>query len=253
VNLPADIPEFVRQDLERLGVQLGEEVLTRLSRYLDLLLETNRQFNLTAVRDRDEAWRRHIIDSLTTVPVVEALASGGGGGGTFPGAGAMIDVGSGGGLPGVPVALALPLWRVTLLEATQKKARFLERCVKEVPLPGARVAAQRAELAGQDTTHRQQYDVAICRAIGPMSELLEYLLPLVKVGGRVLAMKGPKVEMELEQAGDALALLGGGELEIRSAYPESFHMDAVIVSITKDRPTPRQFPRAPGMPRLQPL
>lgn len=237
------IPDFVRDDLARLGIEVPAEMLERLARYLDLLLEANQSINLTAVRERDAAWRRHIVDSLTLLPLLEDL----------PEDAAVIDVGSGGGLPGVPVAITRPDLRVTLLEATGKKARFLDRCVAEVPLPGCRVLALRAETAGQDPNHRQSYDAAICRAVGPMSELLEYALPLVRVGGRVLAMKGPSVPAELEKAADALAVLGAGELQVVEAYPEGFGLDTVVVSIAKDQPTPREFPRSPGTPRHEPL
>ncbi len=217
--------------------------LNVLSRYLGLLFEANQQFNLTAIRDLHEAWQRHLLDSLTLLPVLADCAAGS----------RVIDVGSGGGLPGVPVAITRGDLRVTLLEATGKKARFLERCVKALPLPGASVVCERAETAGQSPAHRQRYDVAVCRAVGPLSELLEYTLPLVKVGGQVLAMKGPRVEAELAAAGDALLTLGAGELEILPAYPESFGMDTVIVRIEKANPTPREYPRAPGMPRQSPL
>ena len=237
------IPDFVRTDLARLHLEVSEPELGQLARYLDLLLETNEQFNLTSVRDRDQAWRRHVLDSLTLLPHLADLAEGAG----------VIDVGSGGGQPGVPVAITQPRLRITLLEATGKKARFLERCVRELGLTQTRVVTARAELAGQDRAHRQKYDVAVCRALGPMREVLEYLLPLVRIGGEALAMKGPTVAAEMELAGNAMAVLGGGELEIVPAYPDGFAMDAVIVAVAKAQATPRAYPRPPGTPRHQPL
>jgi 16S rRNA (guanine527-N7)-methyltransferase len=165
----------------------------------------------------------------------------------------LIDVGSGGGLPGVPLAIARPDIKVTLLEATGKKADFLRRCVAELPLPNARVVNDRAENAGQDKTHRQAYDVVVCRAIGPMREILEYTLPLLRVGGMLLAMKGPKAEQELAEAADALDILGAGDLKVFDAWPEGADQNTVIVSILKDRPTPREYPRKPGVPRQTPL
>ncbi len=240
------IPEFVTQELATIDVVLGPRQLELLGRYLDLLLETNKQFNLTAIKDADAAWRRHIIDSLTLLPGLADVES----------ASRVIDVGSGGGLPGIPVAIARPDLSVTLLEATGKKARFLERCAAELPLPNVAVLNLRAESAGRDRDHRERYDVVICRAVGPMAELLEYTLPLVAVGGRLLAMKGPSVERELDAAGDALAILGAGELQVIEAYPPTSQgpaADALIVSVSKENPTPRLYPRAPGMPRQEPL
>ena len=237
------MPAFVHDDLQRLGISLQAGTLDRLAVYLDLLLETNKQFNLTAVREVDEAWRRHIIDSLTLLAGLESLAQNA----------RALDVGSGGGLPGIPIAIARPDLHVTLLESTGKKARFLESCLKTLPLANARAVHDRAETVGRDPAHRQQYDLVMCRAIGPMNVLLELALPLVKVGGRLLTMKGPKVQAELAEASDALQILGGGELAVIDAYPDEFDMDTVVISIIKDRPTPTDFPRLPGVPKHSPL
>jgi len=238
-----EIPDFVRADLLQLDIALNDEALQRLGRYLQLLLEANRRFNLTAVREPEAAWRRHIIDSLTVLPGLEPLA---------PGAG-VIDVGSGGGLPGIPLAIARPELSMTLLEATGKKAKFLQSCITDVPLANVQVVNARAEQAGQDEAHRERYDAVVCRAVGPMRELLEYTLPLARLGGVLLAMKGPSVEGELADAGDALDILGAGEIEVYGAYPDEFGQDTVIVQVGKDRPTPAKYPRAAGLPRQMPL
>jgi len=239
------LPAHVRDSLERMGGEqwINDHAAAQLSAYLDLLLEANKKFNLTAVRDRDQAWQKLIVDSLTLLPGLEDLPDGA----------KLIDVGSGGGVPGIPVAVALPNLRVTLLEVTGKKARFLEDCVSKLELASVRVVQERAETLGQYPAHRQAYDVAVCRAVGPMSRILEYMLPLVRVGGRVLAMKGPKLEQELDQAGDALAILGGGEVQVFDAYPDGFDQETVIVQVIKDRPTPGEYPRPPGVPKLSPL
>ena len=151
----------------------------------------------------------------------------------------------------MPLAIVLPALRFTLIEATGKKARFIEQAA--ATLDNVNVVAQRAEDVGQDAHHRQQYDAAICRAVGPMRELLEYTLPLVKVGGILLAMKGPSVEDELELAGDALQTLGGGDVQLIDAYPDGFDIRTVIVGVVKARSTPKDYPRRPGVPRQDPL
>lgn len=239
----SSIPPFVADDLRRMELTLDPAQLAQLAAYLDHLLEVNQRINLTGIRDRDEAWRRHVIDSLTLLPGLEALPTGT----------RIIDVGSGGGLPGIPIAIARPDLAVTLSEATGKKAKFLEECTARLGLANVTVLNARAEHLGQDPLHRQGYDVAACRALGPMRELLEYTLPLVKVGGFLLAMKGPSVEAELEAAGDAMDKLGGGEIAVYEAYPDGFDNRSLIVRIDKDRPTPRSYPRAPGTPRQSPL
>ncbi|MCC6581679.1 MAG: 16S rRNA (guanine(527)-N(7))-methyltransferase RsmG [Phycisphaeraceae bacterium] len=238
-----NIPPFVHTDLERLGIEIEPDALAQLAAYLEHLLDVNKQFNLTAIRDPDEAWRKHILDSLTLLPAMIDAAEGH----------RVIDVGSGGGLPGLPLAVCRPDLAFTLLEATGKKARFLQETAKLLNLSHVSVVNDRAEIAGRDPQHRQQYDLAVCRALGPMRELLEYTLPLVKVGGQVLAMKGPSVEQELPDAGDALHLLGGGDIQIAEAYPPDFDHQGVIVLVTKTQETPEAYPRRPGVPRQSPL
>ncbi len=237
------IPDFVHADLEALGFDAPDQTLDRLAAFLGLLLDANARMNLTAVREPDAAWRRLIIDSLTVLPGLDHLGE----------AGRVIDIGSGGGLPGVPLAIARPDLGVTLLESTGKKTAFHREAIAALGLTNVTSVQERAETLGQDPTHRQRYDAAVSRAVGAMPEVLEYSLPLVKVGGRVLAMKGPKAAEELERSGDALALLGAGDLQVFDAYPESFDNELVIVSIIKDRPTPKAYPRAPGTPHRCPL
>jgi len=237
------IPTFVNDDLTKLGIEVPPEMLEQLRAYLEHLLEVNQTMNLTAVRDADAAWRRLIIDSLTLLPAMADVAEDA----------RIVDVGSGGGLPGIPLAITRPDVQMTLMETTGKKARFLESCVTKLALTNTKVLSSRAETAGQEKEYRQQFDVVICRGVGPMAELLEYTLPLLKVGGILLAMKGPKVAQELEQAGDAMHILGGGEIEVLDAYPEGFEINTVIVRVTKIAQTPKTYPRTPGTPRQFPL
>ncbi len=237
------VPEFVGQGLQSLGLTCDDELVSRLGAYLDLLLTENQKFNLTAVRDRAQAWRRLILDSLTLVPELAQLPAGG----------SLIDVGSGGGVPGIPIAIAVPSLRVTLLEARGKKAKFLKHCATQLGLSTVRVVHQRAETVGQDGQHRQRYDVAVCRGVGPMRRILEYTLPLVRVGGRVMTIKGSTVEQELDEAGDAMTLLGAGQVQVMDAYLSADEQDAVIVSVEKDRVTPKAYPRGLGIPQQSPL
>jgi len=237
------IPDFVTRELRELGTELTPDQLDQLDCYLALVLDENTRTNLTAVREPELAWRRLIIDSLTVLPGLDELEPGS----------MVIDVGSGAGLPGLPVAIARPSLRVTLLESTGKKASFIQRAIDKLSLANATVINDRAETLGQSPEHRASFDACINRAVGPMNVLLELSLPLVKVDGRVLAMKGPRAEQELEDAGDALVRLGAGELAVIDAYPESFDNDLVIVSIIKQAPTPDAYPRLPGVPKKEPL
>lgn len=240
---PIAVPKFMPGDLDRLGLAITPEMLDTLARYLGQLLDANRRVNLTAIKDPDTAWCRLITDSLTLLPGLENLPAGA----------KVIDIGTGGGLPGMPLAIARSDLAFTLLDATGKKTEFLKACVKSLGMKNVNVIQNRAEQLGHDPAHRQQYDLATVRAVGKVAEIAEYALPMVKVGGRVLAMKGTQAESELAEAGDALALLGAGDLALIDGYPEGFTSELVIISIVKDRPTPKQYPREPGTPRKTPL
>ena len=230
--------EFLRA-CEAVDLELAEDELTLLGEYLHRMLEANKQFNLTAVRDPDQAWMRHILDSLSLIPFLD-------------GVGTLIDVGSGAGLPGVPLAIARPEMSVTILESTGKKARFVRETADAMGLGNVTVVNERAETAGRDERHRERYDAAVARAIGPMNVLLELTLPLVNVGGRVLAMKGKRAEAELREIGDALMTLGGGEVAVYETLP-GIEPEAVAVEVQKAHPTPPPYPRRPGVPKQEPL
>ncbi|MEO0513963.1 MAG: 16S rRNA (guanine(527)-N(7))-methyltransferase RsmG [Planctomycetota bacterium] len=237
------IPDFVHTDLQALGFEMPPEVLAKLEAYLDLILKANETTNLTAIRHREQAWSRLIVDSLTPLPGLpedqEDLQ--------------LIDIGTGAGLPGIPLAIARPDVAVTLIEATGKKIAFLQSVIDTLELTNTTAVQDRAENVGQESAFRGRFDVAVSRAVGPMPVVLEYSLPLLKLGGRMLAMKGPKAESELEASGDAILKLGGGEVMVVDAYPESFDNELVIVSVTKESPTPSEYPRLPGLPKKMPL
>jgi 16S rRNA (guanine527-N7)-methyltransferase len=220
-----------------LGVEFEAGDVERLGRYLSLLLETNKVHNLTAVTDPEQAWARHILDSLTLIALLAELPEGA----------AVIDVGSGGGLPGVPLAITMPGLRFTLLEATGKKAEFLRQAAGELGLSNARVVNERAERAGQSPEHRERYDAAVARAVGPLSVIAELTVPLIKIGGRCLLIKGQKAEEELAAAKKALHMLHAthaGTVDTPTGR---------IVVLEKGRKTPAAYPRRDGEPKREPL
>jgi len=213
--------------------------IDQLGRYLVLLLEANTHFNLTAIKDPNEAWSRHILDSLTLVPIIASAE-----------AKTVIDVGSGGGLPGIPLAVVMPDVQFTLLESTGKKAEFLRRVALELNLTNIMVINDRSEVIGQDHQaggHREKYDIVVARAVGRLPVLLELTVPLAKIGGMVLAMKGEQAQVEIAESKAAMHLLHVGVADVR----EQPH--GVIVIIEKHRKTPRIYPRKPGEPKRVPL
>jgi 16S rRNA (guanine527-N7)-methyltransferase len=209
-----------------------------LSRYIDLLLEANQRMNLTRIAGRAEAELLHVADAMTLLPHLPS------------GAHALADVGSGGGVPGIPIAIARPDARVTLIESTKKKAAFLEDAARALGLANVIVDPRRAEDVGHSTA-REAFDVAVARAVATLDWLAEWCLPLVKVGGRMLAMKGPKLHDELDAARRAARHVGGGEIDLHPVdlSGTTGHVIAVIPKIRKtDARYPRPATHAKGKP-----
>lgn len=163
----------------------------------------------------------------------------------------MIDVGSGAGLPGIPVAIARPDLRITLLEAEKRKGAFLEMAVSELSLPVA-VLIARAEDAAHDPAVRERFDVVTARAVAPLQTLLELTLPFVRVGGRGVFLKGRAAEGEMERAARARDVVGGGEAQVMASALFGGERRRVVV-VPKVRPTPPKYPRRAGVPMRDPL
>lgn len=223
------------------AIAFDEGDLERLGRFLALLLTANERFNLTAIRDPQSAWIRHVFDSLTLLAVLCELPDGA----------RVIDVGAGGGLPAIPLALTTPHQHFTLLEATAKKAEFLALAIDRLALTNARVLPIRAEAAGQarsgSDAHRERYDAAIARALAPIRVAAELTSPLVRVGGVVALVKGQRADDELADARHALR-------ELRLVHESTLDTPTGrIVVLSKTAPAPRTYPRRDGEPKRSPL
>lgn len=211
------------------GMQLSEQQHAKLGRYLELLLEANLTVNLTAIEDRAAAEVQHVGDALTLL-------------GHLPAGEMMLaDVGSGGGVPGLVLAIARPEAEVVLLESTKKKAVFLEKTAGALELANVRVVAERAEDAGRGRL-RDACDVATARAVGAMGFVAEWCLPLVKKGGKLLAMKGAKIVEELPASERAIRLLNGGKPIVHKVELPGAE-NHVIVEIVKMGRTDARYPR----------
>lgn len=222
-----------------LGLAGVEEVVPRLTRFVELLLETNRQFNLTAIRESDQAWMRHILDSLSLLPYLGAAV-------------AVIDVGTGGGLPGIPLAILEPDRSFTLMDSTGKKVAFLRHVAEDMGLANVTTVHERAETAGQQPLYRERFDLCVSRSVAPLPTLLEYMFPFVRIGGRILCMKGAAAQEEVQAARHAKKILGGGAVHMHSPMP-GIEDTAAIIEMKKDRVTPHVYPRHPGVPKKTPL
>jgi 16S rRNA (guanine527-N7)-methyltransferase len=222
------------------GLNLSDAQLAALARYLDLLLDANRRMNLTRIDDRAAAEIHHVADALTLLPHLPA------------GAIALADVGSGGGVPGIPLAIVRNDARVVLIESTKKKAAFLRGVIDELKLSNVAVTDARAEHVARQVDSREHFDVVTARALGQLVWIAEWCLPLARKGGKVLAMKGPKVHEELPAATKAIKRLGGGAPVIHPVrLPGGEHH--VIVEIAKIAHTDPKFPRDPTVTKGKPI
>jgi 16S rRNA (guanine527-N7)-methyltransferase len=224
----------------RANLLLSEHQLSLLDSYLDLLLAANQQMNLTRIDTRESAEVGHVGDSLTLLPFLPREPH------------RLADVGSGGGVPGIPLAIARPDVQVMLIESTQKKAAFLQQTAQQLRLTNLTISPRRADDEADDPHGREAFAVVAARALAEMRILVEWCLPLTKVGGKVLAMKGGKIADELPLAGRAIKLLGGGEPRVHPAElpGADYH---VIVEVPKLMRTDRKYPRSTQQIRQSPL
>jgi len=229
-------PEFMQAcDSQGLAVKPG--ALPVLAAYLTRLLEVNQTLNLTAVRDPAEAWLRHIFESLCLLPHLKADAGQ-----------LAVDLGSGGGLPGLPLAIARPDIRWVLVESVGKKARFLAETAALLGLANVEVRAERAEILGRDPAFREGVDVVTARAVAPLPVLLELSIPLLRVKGNLLAMKGQKADEEVFAAGRAMNLL---HARVHKEIPTPGGGKLLVIRKFDD--TGKRYPRPVGQPAKEPL
>lgn len=224
------------------GMELSPDVQRAFGVYARELLAWNEKVNLTAITDPEAIEMRHFLDSLSVARAVPLS----------PGT-RLIDVGTGAGFPGLPLRLVYPQIELTLLESVGKKTAFLEHIVRLLRLGNVRILTERAEDAGQRAATREQFDVVTARAVAQMNVLAEYLLPLCRVGGRCVALKGETAAAEVQQAEGALRILGGRlEKIITVELPQVTETHHLVV-IQKIAATPPRYPRRAGVPAKRPL
>jgi 16S rRNA (guanine527-N7)-methyltransferase len=225
-----------------LNIQITPEQAALFDRYGEELLVWNEKMNLTAITAPEEVQVKHFLDSLTVAGAVEMRRG-------FH----VVDVGSGAGFPGVPLQIAYPNIHMTLMDATGKKIQFLEHIIGALGLTNARAVKARAEDAGRYTEHRHVYDLALARAVARLPILLEYLLPLVKLGGQCIAMKGRTARDEVNDSARALAVLGGEVERIESFQLPDIEETHHLIIVRKTALTPSAYPRPSGAPAQKPL
>lgn len=230
------------KDLRELGIALSEEQIHQFVVYYEMLVEKNKVMNLTAITDFDQVVKKHFVDSLSLVKVCDLNVSL-----------SMIDVGTGAGFPGIPLKIVFPDLRITLLDSLQKRVGFLREVVDGLELNGIEAVHGRAEDFAKPGQMREAFDLCVSRAVANLSVLSEYCLPYVKVGGKFISYKSDKVNMELEQAENAISVLGGRLTEQKDFLLPSSDIYRNLIVIEKCRPTPKQYPRKAGTANKKPL
>lgn len=230
--------EKLISEAKKIGVEINKEQVDQFQTFLDMLQKANAEVNLTAITETNDIILKHFIDSISVLPFIPKTAT------------SVIDVGTGAGFPGIPVKIAKPELEIALLEATTKKASFIEQVIKKLGFYNAKVINSRAEEAGQDLRYREQFDVALARAVAQMRILAEYALPFVKIGGFFIAQKD--VGEDITSAEKAIQTLGG---EIQDIVPIKIDglSERNIVIIRKISPTIDKYPRRPGNPEKKPI
>ncbi|MBI4282163.1 MAG: 16S rRNA (guanine(527)-N(7))-methyltransferase RsmG [Chloroflexi bacterium] len=236
--------EVLRKGVQRLGLDLGEDQVLLFQRYLQELLDWNRRVNLTAIVENREVQVKHFLDSLTVSLVIPREVTSGG---------SLIDIGSGGGFPGLPLKILWPSLRVTLAESVGKKAAFLRYVTDTLGLEGVEVHCQRAESLAHHPHLRETFDVVVARAVAELNVLAELTLPFCKLGGRVVAQKKSGIEDEIKRAERAVSLLGGVLERVEEVHLEEIGETRWLVVLAKNAPSPSSYPRRPGLPAKRPL
>lgn len=232
--------DTIQHGAQIMGIDITDAMLEQFAWYSTFLIEENNKFNLTTIIDPMEVAEKHFLDSLLIAENIKELSG-------FK----MIDIGSGAGFPGLPIKIYRPDIKMVLLETVGKKANFINQVVANLHLPEAQAVHARAEDLARK--QREQYDVAISRAVAEMRVLVEYALPFVKIGGFFIAYKGSVIDEELKQAQKAIQLLGGAVAEIKKIKLPISNDPRTLISIRKIKATPDKYPRRAGLPKKKPL
>jgi 16S rRNA (guanine527-N7)-methyltransferase len=222
---------------------LPPEFAARAEAYVALLLRANKRLNLTRITEPHEVARLHLLDAVAAVTLLDTS-----------GARSAVDLGSGGGIPGIPLAIARPEISWVLVDSATKKADVLREFIQTLGLVNVSVLAERAETVGQSPVHRERHDFVAARACAPLPVLAELAMPLLAMEGMLVAWKGPLTEQddEVRRGRVALELLGGELDVVRGAGPAALGGHTIVIA-SKRRPTPARYPRRPGEPARRPL
>ncbi|MBU3190058.1 16S rRNA (guanine(527)-N(7))-methyltransferase RsmG [Clostridium bowmanii] len=234
--------DILNQASRNEGLEFNEKKYEQFMKYKDLIKEWNEKVNLTAIKEDEEIIKKHFIDSMKVFKF-QGLKN----------AKTVIDIGTGGGFPGIPMKIIKPEINIVLLDSLNKRINFLNEVILNLQLEKIKAIHGRAEDFAQDRQYREKFDVAVSRAVANLTVLSEYCLPYVKVGGYFVAMKGPAVEEEIKASKNAIRMLGGRIEHIEKVQIEDSDLDHNLVIISKISGTHKKYPRKAGMVAKSPL
>jgi 16S rRNA (guanine527-N7)-methyltransferase len=225
-----------------IGIALSSYQLSLLDRYRQELDEWNDRFNLTAIHEPEKIRVKHFLDSFSPYLVIQNTSIN-----------RLIDIGTGAGFPGIPLKILLPDTEVVLVDSINKKTEFCQHIIDSLNLKGIQVIQERVERLARDVEFREKFDWAVARAVAKLSTLSEYMLPFVKIGGNMLAMKGDQGPSEAQKAHQVVGLLGGELTQIKKVTLPGVTEDRFLITIVKKASTPEKYPRRVGVPSKKPL
>lgn len=232
----------LKKTLEAMNIENSQELIEKFRIYMEGVLEWNEKVNLTTITDPDEFAIKHFVDSIICANYPEYIN-----------AAKIIDVGTGAGFPGIPLSIISPEKEFILMDSLNKRLKIIDELCQRADIKNVVTLHARAEELAKNKAHRERYDLCVSRAVANMAVLAEYCLPFIKVGGFLMAYKGPEAENEVREAEHALSLLGGRAEEIRNGNLKEFGIDHKVVVIKKVSNTPSKYPRKPGTPTKEPL
>ncbi len=226
--------------LEELHIVLSEEQINQFIRYYEMLVEKNKVMNLTAITEFDEVIEKHFLDSLSLIKVYDLTKEV-----------SVLDMGTGAGFPGIPLKIAFPELKVTLVDSLNKRILFLQEVIDTLQLKNIDALHARAEELGKNKSYREQFDLVVSRAVANLASLGEYCIPFAKLGGNFISYKSGEIEEEVKNAKNAVFLLGG---KVKEVYKfDLYEQKRSFVVIDKVKGTPKAYPRKAGTPTKMPL
>lgn len=232
----------IENNLQKIGMKLDDIKIRQFDEYYRMLVEWNKVMNLTGITEYEDVWEKHYIDSLSIVKIqnMDLFEK-------------LIDVGTGAGFPGIPLKIAFPHLKVTLLDSLNKRIHFLNAVIDRLELKDIYTIHGRAEDYAKQETYREQYDVCVSRAVANLATLSEYCLPYVKIGGMFIPYKSGDIDDEIVDSEKAVNILGGKLLKVEKFELPGTDIGRSLVQIEKVKNTGNKYPRKAGMPSKEPI